>query len=619
MWLVLPALVILAYLPVLIYGGFIWDDDMHVTANINLRSADGLRDIWMKPDSSPQYYPMVHTIFWLEYRLFGQNPAGYHVVNVILHIANAMLVWIILRQLKVPAAELAAILFAVHPVEVESVAWITELKNVLSGLFYLLALSAYLKFAGKDETTALPSPAAGQITHGRWRYYALTLLLFACALLSKTVACSLPVVILLLTWWKYGRIKLIDWLLTLPMLIGGAALGLNTARIEYLHVQAHGVEWSYTILDRCLIAGRAFWFYATKIAAPLQLTFVYPKWTIDSAAVWQYLFPLGLVALLVALFAFQKKIGRAPLTAALVFLVTLFPSLGFFNIYPMRYTLVADHYQYMASIAFITLAASLLWLVIEHIPASNPAFKWAFLSAPVLVLAALTYSQGTIYFDEITLWKDTIQKNPTCWMAYNNLTHIADQKGDRDAAFQLAMKSYQINPNISETLNNLGYAFMLQQRLDVAIPLLQKATVVNPKNAAAWNCLGAAWAAQHDLASAQVAYARAIELQKDYDQPIYNSGLAYLAEGKGDLAAARFQMAVDFYPEWSEARERLGVALAMQGKFTAAIEQLQNAIRQNSRNPEFWRDLADICHKAGRQHEATVALDHANALSAPPR
>ena len=210
-------------------GGYVWDDETHVTHNLTLRTLDGLRKIWLKPGTVPQYYPLVHTTFWLEYNLWHLHPFGYHLVNVLLHSFNAILLLFILRYLRVPGALLAALLFALHPVHVESVAWITERKNVLSGLFYLSSFLAYLRFYNltadplpHSSSSSVLHPISDQESH-LWRYYALSLFLFICALLSKTVTSSLPAAILLVLWWKRNRLRWRDVSFLIPFFVLGVS------------------------------------------------------------------------------------------------------------------------------------------------------------------------------------------------------------------------------------------------------------------------------------------------------------------------------------------------------------------------------------------------------------
>jgi len=338
-WLLALVLVIVTFV---VYqpiwrAGFIWDDNPHVTENVNLRSVHGLYRIWSEPKASQQYYPLQLTAYWIEYHLWGLRPFGYHLVNVLVHALNALLLWKVLRRLDVAGAWVAAAIFAVHPVQVESVAWISELKNLLSAMFYLLALLAYLRFR--------PLPGAGQSGSEYRGFYALAIILFLCALLSKTVACSLPAVLLVLIWWKNGRITARDIWPLAPMFVLGAGLGLMTAWLERHHVGAEGTEWSLSLLQRCLLAGRVLWFYMGKLVWPHPLIFIYSRWEIDARVWWQYLFPAAALALLAGLWFLRTRIGRGPFATALCFAAILGPALGFFDIYPFRYSYVADHFQ----------------------------------------------------------------------------------------------------------------------------------------------------------------------------------------------------------------------------------------------------------------------------------
>ena len=318
----MPALLLVgltagAYIPAM-SGGFIWDDDDYVQDNLTLRSLEGLGQIWFQPGATRQYYPLVHTTYWLEYRLWGLDPTGYHVVNVILHALSAVLVWRLLIRLKVSGAWAAAALFALHPVHVESVAWITERKNALSGAFYLGAAWAYLRY----EEAHSP------------RLYWAALFLFAAALLSKTVTCTLPAALLLVLWWKGQTPMRRTAVALVPFFALGAAMSGMTVWMEKHSVGAWGPEWDLSLVERGLIAGRALWFYAAKLLVPLNLTFIYPRWAIDATAVWQYLYPIGALGVGALLWAFRERLGRGPLTGVLFFAGTLTPALGFFQLLP---------------------------------------------------------------------------------------------------------------------------------------------------------------------------------------------------------------------------------------------------------------------------------------------
>ena len=343
-------LVVLVYFPTL-ENGFISDDWYYVKGNTALISTSGLSDIWFKLGTIEQYYPLVHSSFWLEYRLWGHDPRAYHVVNFLLHAAAALLVWRLLVCLEVPGAWLAAAIFAVHPVEVESVAWASERKNVLSCLLAIASMLAYFRFSPPHASPA--AHASARDTSSGCAYYVLAFVLYTAAVLSKSVVVSVPAVILVIYWWKRGRVTRRDAVRLAPFFSVGLALASLTIWMEKTYVGARGREWELPLLDRVLIAGRALWFYPSKLLWPHPLLFFYPRWAIDAGVWWQYLFPAAALAVVISLWLAQARIGRGPLAAVLVFAGVLTPALGFFNVYPFRYSFVADHYQYHASIATI--------------------------------------------------------------------------------------------------------------------------------------------------------------------------------------------------------------------------------------------------------------------------
>ncbi len=438
---------LLTYLPA-IQGGFIWDDDEHVYANPVLMSEQGLWDIWFKENALPQYYPLVHTTFWLEYRFWQRNPTGYHLINVLLHTLSAICLWRLLKKMEIPGAWLAALLFAVHPVHVESVAWVTERKNVLSGLFYLLAASVYWRrfvavappevaAARHESTTAPPS--------GRWMGYALFLVLFLAALLSKSVTSTLPAALLLMIWLRQGRIPRRHVLLLAPAFVIGVAMGLHTAQIERDFVGATGSRFDWSFAERCIIAGKAVWFYAAKLLWPDPLTFFYPKWEINAASAVQWLYPLSAIGLVLLLGSLRHRIGRGPLVAVLYFGGTLLPALGFVNYYPMRFSFVADHFQYLASLGLLVLFAALAASWIERIhsrvqtPQSRPLAAYAAqaaLSMMVVGLCVLSARHAHVLADEERLYRDTLAKNPASDVAHNQLGLLLRRRGELQEALR---------------------------------------------------------------------------------------------------------------------------------------------------------------------------------------
>jgi tetratricopeptide (TPR) repeat protein len=542
----LALLTLLAYLPAL-RGGFIWDDNAYVTENVTLRSAAGLGRIWAEPGALPQYYPLTFTTFWLEYHVWGLSPFGYHLVNVALHAASALLLWRVLLFLEVPAAWLAAAVFAVHPVHVESVAWITERKNTLSGVCYLGALLAYLHFA----LAAAPRP--------RWRLYGLALALFAAALLSKTVTASLPAVLLVILWWKRPRLDAAALAPLAPMVALGLGAGLVTAWLEKQHVGAVGADWNLSIVERGLIAGRALWFYAATLAWPHPLVFFYPRWRIDAGAWWQYVFPLAALAVVAALVALRQRLGRGPLVGVLCFAVTLAPALGFVDVFPMRYSFVADHFQYLASIALIVLAVAALSTALRRLPV--PAARVGVGAAALALFGALTWRQASTYRDLETLWRDTIAANPAAWMAHNNLGLLLFERGRAAEAMAHYRAALAAKPDDAFAHNNLGRALAAQGSMDEAIEQFHAALRIEPGNAEARSNLGNALAAQGRLDEAAAQYRVALEIRPRYADAHNNLANVLAMLGRTDEAVQHYRAALAIDPGYRDARANLETIL----------------------------------------------------------
>ncbi len=622
-----------AYVPVMTRGGFVWDDDDYVTENPALRDAAGLVRIWLEPGATPQYYPMTFTSLWLDYRLWGTRPAGYHVVNVALHAANAVLVWQVLALLAVPGALLAAAVLAVHPVHVESVAWIAERKNVLSGLFYLLALLAYLRWAGVGDTRARSRAAT----------YAAALVLFTCALLAKTVTCTLPAVALLLVWTVRRRIDVRDVVPTLPFFVVGALGAAGTVWMERHHVGARGAAWDLSLVDRALVAGRAVWFYAGSLAWPSRLTFIYPRWTIDAGAAWQYLFPVAAAVAVLALAALRRRIGPWPLAATLCFVVTLGPALGFVDVYPMRYSFVADHFQYLASVPLIALAVGTATMLVRSRAAVAAA------TALLVVLATLTWRQSALYASEETLWRGTIARNPGAEMAYVNLGMLLHRTGrltEATAAFEDALRlvpddaevhgdlgmtlaargmlaesrrhleeAVRLAPESAEAHNNLANLLRQAGDADAALAEYRRATALRPDYADAHNNLANVLAQRGNTADAEAEYRTALRLDPAYASAHYNLGGLLAARGDAAGAIAEYDAAVRLQPSNPGARRELATALASTGRFADAVPHFREAARLAPNSADAHYALAAALSALGRHDEAVPEFERALALN----
>ncbi len=608
--LLLLAITIVAYLPAL-GNGFIWDDDDYLTQNALLNEPGGLGRIWTEVGATPQYYPLVFTSFWIEHQLWGLSATGYHLTNVLLHALAAILLWRVLARLRVPGALLAAALFAVHPIHVESVAWITERKNVLSAVFYLAALLLFLRFR-----------PAGEASPG-WRKrpaidYALALAAFVAALLSKTVAVSLPVVILVIDVWKARRVRASTWLPTLPLFALGLAFARITANLERVKVGAKGEAWDLSFFERLLVAGRALWHYLGKLLWPHPLIFIYQRWRIDAHDAVQWLFPIAAAAAFVALFALRKKIGGGPLAAALCYGAMLFPALGFVNVFPMLFSWVADHFLYLASAPILALAAAGLTGTVgraggEADPERRKSFELGgkvAAAALVAILGLLTWRQIPMYRDVDTLWRTTIERNPEAWIAYNNLGVSLVAAGRVDEAIENYEKALALHPGFFQATSNLAELYLARGRTDLADPLYEKLVKIAPGNAVGQYQLGLARLRQGNPTEAAERFERALRLKPGMAQASARLGDLALARGEWDRSISRYAEAVARDPGDTRTLFLQSFALTAAGRGAEAVAALRAALAKEPENP---LTLARLARLLAAWHDPAVR-DGAEAL-----
>jgi len=526
-------------------GGLLWDDDAYITKT-ELRSAEGLGRIWFELGATYQYYPLLYSAFWFQHRLWGDDTLGYHLVNIVLHALSAVLVALILKRLKIPGAFLAGTIFALHPVHVESVAWMTELKNTLSGALYLGAVLAYLHF---DEDR-------------RKGAYFLALGLFILALLSKTVTATLPAALLVVFWWQSTRLSWQrDILPLVPFFVLGVTGGLFTAWMERTYVGAGGAEFDFTFVERCLIAGRVIWFYLGKLLWPAELIFTYPRWDPDQSVWWQYLYPLGVVAVLVLLWLVRKR-TRAPLAAMLFFCGTLFPVLGFFNVYPFRFSFVADHFQYLATLGIIALFSATVALLWQRWQVWPGAAAGSITLVLALVLGIRTWQQSRNYADAVTLYTATLAGNPDCWMAHLNCGVALARLGRPQEAVTHLQEALRIKPDLAEAHRSWGIALQDQGRHQEAVAHYEEALRIKPDLAEAHLNWGGALGKMGRFDEAVAHYHAALRLEPDYADAYNNLGVAFAEKGQLVGAAKCFEHAVRLKPDYGEARNNLRRAQA---------------------------------------------------------
>jgi tetratricopeptide (TPR) repeat protein len=656
-WATLFAVTLLAYLPAL-RAGFVWDDDGFVTKP-ELRSVAGLVRIWTDLSSTEQFYPLLHSFFWFQYRVFGDTPFGYHLVNVLLHAACAGMLVLVVARLFGPEEQkaggpeaqradprstgstialLSGLLFALHPVYVESVAWIAEQKNTFSLLWYLLAAWVYLGLdRGRAGSTGRPGStgdiAAGSSSQPRPWYrnprYWLATLFFLLSILAKSLTATLPCALLVMTWWRRGRITWADCLPLLPWFAAGAAFGILTGWVEYHYMGAQGAHFDLNFLERGLLAARILWFYPTKLVWP-DLIFIYERWKIDATVWWQWLYPLAAILFVGWLWKLRKR-HRGPLAASLFYGGSLFPTGGFFNVYAFKFSYVADHWHYLPSLGYLVLAAA----AIVTWGARYAAVVRPTVLALLVLLGGLTWRQTLGYRDMETFYRTILAKNRDCSLAHNNLGLLLREDGRLEEAAGHFREMLRIDPTDADATGKLAVTYTRLGRHDEAIRQYEAALRLKPGDASLENDLAAALVSAGRREEAVVHFERALRLQPDLadanynygnllynlgrpaeaaerylaalkanpDQPSaeHNLGAAYLALGRNDEAAAHFTAALRLRPTYFEAHYNLGLVLRAQGKLNEAIESFQRAVRLRPNHVAAREALAQALIRAGRE------------------
>jgi tetratricopeptide (TPR) repeat protein len=601
--LLLIAVVFVSYARVF-NAGFIWDDESHLTRNPCIVGPLGLKEIWSS--TRAVYYPLVLTTFWTVHKFVGLSPWSYHLLNVLLHAGSAVLLWQILRQLNVRGAWLGAALWALHPVMVQSVAWVTELKNTQSGFFYLLSILCFLKWEEKPRTP-------------RYLRLGLALLFFVMATLSKPSVVMLPVVLVLCVWWRTGGICRRHILALAPFGLISVLASVWTIWEQKFHAGAIGAEWAQTWPDRLIIAGRTIWFYVAKLAWPHPLIFIYPRWEINSSQLMAYLPLVAALAGLLALWLTRANWSRAAFFAAAYYVVSLFPVLGFFSVYFFRYSFVSDHFQYLASMGPLALAGAGIVTGCSRLAVSRrlsalPSTSRC--SAPptapfvgicgvlLLALVFLTWRQTAVYHNLVTLYTATLAKNPSCWMAHYNLGIALNDLGNTDGAIAHYRQAIELRPSYAEAHYNLGRLLAQKGQLDDAVTHYAKALETNPVDAEAHNNLGATLFASGRVSEAIAHYRRALEIQPDYADAECNLASALVSSGDLDGAIVHYSACLAQSPNQLEAQYNLAGALLRTGRTDEAILHYQKVLELRPDNPDAHANLGSAFLAKGLVRDA---------------
>ena len=609
------------YLPVL-HAGFIWDDDDHVTANPCIIGPLGLKELWTT--SNARYYPLVLTTFWFEHALWGLRPFGYHLVNVLLHAANALVLWRVLFILGVPGSWLGAALWALHPVEVESVAWISEMKNTQSTLFYLLSIFFFVRWLKAEK----------RLSRGMGDFNCILTLVFAAmAMTSKSSTVVLPLVLCLSAWWVEGKSHWRTLLALGPVLVMSMAAAVLAMWSVELYGDPHNPLWRQSAPERLITAGNVVIFYLGKLLWPHPLVFIYPRWIIDAGNGLSYLPALLVMLVLLFLWSKSKTWARPTFFALAYFLAALLPVLGLVNHFFLRYSFVADHLQYLASMGPLALAGAGLVRMADLTFARQTWMRFSLGGALLLTLGVVSWQRAWAYESAQILWTDTLAKNPGSWMVHLNLGLVLQKKGQNTEALAEFRKALALSPNLAQIHNvtgdvlsrlgrmdeanaefhkalaidpafdeahyNLANLLLHEGKTDAAIAEYQLAIKERPSYPGAHLNLGVALWATGRQDEAMEQYQQTLTLNPNQPMARINLGSAFLAKGRVDDAVDQFQQAVAIAPDMTEAHTALGTALLVKGEIDEAIAQLQAALQLQPGNTTAQKLLRDAEARAG--------------------
>ena len=611
----------IAYLPS-INGGFVFDDDGLLAENDLVQAPDGLYRFWFTTEAF-DYWPVTNTTFWIEWRIWGMNSTGYHVTNLILHVAEALLIWVVLRKLMIPGAFFAAIIFAVHPVNVESVAWIASRKNTMAMLFFLLSIFCYLEdFASSgsendqcNRHNPSTEPARGAcgvlgVLAGHW--YWLSLVAFVLAMLSKGSVAILPVLLLWLVWWlrpltRRDMAKIAPYLIV-AVLFTGVNVWFQTHGVGELHLNAGFTE-------RLLGAGGVVWFYLSKAFLPINLAFVYPQWHINNGNPLWWL-PLSAALVVTAiLWRCRNSWSRPFLFAWGCFCIALIPVMGFTDVGFMEFSLVADRYQHISLIGVVALAAAGFGVWHQRVRGIEHWSTVIVAVAAVGALAFLTSRQCEIYQNKITLYSDTLEKNPNCWMAHNNLGAALIQIGQSQGAIEHYEQALLLKSDYFDAHNNLGFALAQTRRPREALEHYEQAIQLKPDNPGPYNSLGAVLFQTGRPQEAIEYYKKALRLNADFPEAHNNLGLAFKSAGQSQQAIEHYEKALRLKPDYLEAHINLGCALAETNQIPEAIEQFNKALQLRHDTGYVYFNLALAYARMNQSSEAIDAGQKAFELA----
>jgi tetratricopeptide (TPR) repeat protein len=591
--------IIIAYLPSL-SGGFMLDDDTLITANKLIKASDGLCRFWCSTEPA-DYWPMTNTTFWIEWRLWGMNSTGYRITNLIMHIIESLSIWLILRKLSIPGAFLGGLIFAIHPVNVESVAWISSRKNLMAMFFFLVSILCYLKSETNFQNVS-PQNRRNLSMLDSWYWFSLAT--FVLAMLGKGSVAILPVLLLGIRWWQHALIRR-DLLRIVPFFM--VAVLLTIVNVWF---QKHGKEQiirDADFLERLLGAGGVVWFYLDKALLPLNLAFVYPQWRIQAGNMLWWLPPLAAVVATMVLWQFRQNWSRSLLFAWSFFCISLVPVMGFTDVGFMKYSLVSDHYQHIAIIGVIGLVVAGWSQWRQKIQGVKSLVANIVAVFVVSMLMLLTWQQSRLYRDPVVLYQRTIQNNPKCGVIYYNLGSKMVEAGRFPEAIEYYQQDLKLNPNDTHIYCNIGYCLSMLGRSPEAIEYMQQALRLKPTDADIYVNLGNIINKTGRLTEAIESYQQALRLEPDLPIAHYNLGNILRQKDLNQDAIEHYRQALNLKPDFFEAHNNLGKVLIKLRRYQEAIEHFKEALKLRPDYIEAYANLAVACANANQSSEAIAS------------
>lgn len=452
-----------------IHGGWLHDDPIFIGYNAAVRSGSWGRMfmLWLDPDGV-DYFPLSYTAFWIQHAFFGLTTTGYHVTTLLLHVANGLLLWKLLVKMNIPGSWFAALAFTIHPACVESVAWISELKNTLSLLPFLASCIFWVM---QDDA------AEGSRQKG---LYTAALFFFLLSMLAKPAAVAMPVVTLLYAWWKRGRIDGRDVVHAVPLFLISIVLGIVT--IQFQHGRAMGLEKILLggIASRIALGGMATLFYLATIFCPVNLLPIYPAWPVDPPRPWQFLPWIAIAGATWWMWSNRATWGRHAIFAFGFFLLMIAPVLGFVGIAWMRLTWVADHFLYVPMIGPLTLFVAAVASWIDAGDTRRRVMGAVAGGALTVFLATTTFLYAGQWVDEDHLWEYTVARNNDAWMAHDRLGSLKLERDDFEGASKHFRQASRLRPDLGGTKRNLGFLLLKQGKHDEAVVVLEEAVQASP-------------------------------------------------------------------------------------------------------------------------------------------